>query len=239
MEPSTDTTSDSGKIHRKPRLADKVAESILETIRSQGLEPGTSLPAERELGLQFGVSRTVIREAIRSLSSKGVVTVVSGSGVKVVAVDVGTVRESMLNFVQGGNFDYDKVDEVRRAIEVAVAAYAAERGTSDDISRIELTVEAMEQSIADLDACVQADLEFHRALAGATHNDLFVALHDSIGETLVEVRRRKLARNVAQRRHCAAAHRAILRAVASHDAPAAREAMQAHLRDLHAEWAAG
>jgi DNA-binding FadR family transcriptional regulator len=145
----------------------------------------------------------------------------------------------MLNFVQGSNFDYDKIDEVRRAIEVAVAAYAAERGTSDDISRIELAVETMEQSLADLDACVQADLEFHRALAVATHNDLFVALHDSIGETLVEVRRGKLARNVAQRRHCAAAHRAILGAVASHDAPAAREAMRAHLRDLHAEWTAG
>ena len=116
-------------VHRKPRLADKVAESILETIRSQGVEPGTSLPPERELGLQFGVSRTVIREAIRSLSSKGVVTVVSGSGVKVVAVDVGTVRESMLNFVQGGKVDYDKVDEVRRAIEVAVAGHAARRGS--------------------------------------------------------------------------------------------------------------
>ena len=82
-------------------------------------------------------------------------------------------------------------------------------------------------------------LEFHRALALATQNDLFVALHDSIGETLVEVRRRKLARNVAQRRHCAAAHRAILGAVVAHDAPAAREAMRAHLRDLHAEWTTG
>jgi DNA-binding FadR family transcriptional regulator len=164
------------------------------------------------------------------------VRVVSGSGVKVVAVDVSTVRESMFNFVHGSNFDYDKLDEVRQAIELAVAGYASQRATPEDVARIEGTVEAMEQSLGDLDACVEADLAFHRALALATDNDLFVALHDSIGEALVEVRRHKLARNVAQRRHCAEAHRAILETVAAHDAAAARESMRAHLRELHEEW---
>jgi GntR family transcriptional regulator, transcriptional repressor for pyruvate dehydrogenase complex len=237
MKSSTDTNFDGLEtIDRKPRLADKVAESILETIRSEGLEPGTSLPAERELGEQFGVSRTVIREAIRSLSSKGLVRVVSGSGVKVVAVDVSTVRESMVNFVYGSDFDYDQLDEVRQAIELAVAGHAAERATPDDVARIARSVEAMAHSLGDLEACVEADLAFHRALALATHNELFVALNDSIGEALVEVRRRKLAQNVAQRRQCSAAHRAILGATAAHDALAAREAMSAHLRELSAEY---
>lgn len=237
MKSSADTNLDGLEtIGRKPRLADKVAASILETIRSEGLEPGTSLPAERELGEQFGVSRTVIREAIRSLSSKGLVRVVSGSGVKVVAVDVSTVRESMVNFVYGSDFDYDQLDEVRRAIEVAVAGHAAERATPDDVARIARSVETMEHSLGDLEACVEADLAFHRALALATHNELFVALHDSIGEALAEVRRRKLARNVEQRRQCSEAHRAILAATAAHDALAAREAMSAHLRELHAEY---
>lgn len=223
-------------LERKPRLADRVADSILEAIRSQELKPGATLPPERELCVQFGVSRTVIREAIRSLSGKGLLEVVSGSGVRVVAVDASTVSESMRNFVHGGEIDDAKVDEVRRVIEVAAAGLAAQRATAEEIAQIEASVAATDDFIGDLEAYVEADLAFRRALALATHNELFVVLHDSIGEALVEVRRRKLALGPGQRRQCAAAHRRILEAVQAHDPSAARQAMRAHLRELRAPW---
>ncbi len=81
----TDAGSMFPRVTREPRLSDKVAELLLETILSPGLQPGDRLPSERELGEQFGVSRTVIREAVRALAAKGVINVRTGSGLRVAA----------------------------------------------------------------------------------------------------------------------------------------------------------
>src|SRR5476649_1234565 len=88
-------------IGREPRLSDKVTDAILESIASNALKPGDLLPTERQLGEQFGVSRTVIREAVRALRAKGMLEVKGGSGVRIVAVNEETVRESMRHFVKG------------------------------------------------------------------------------------------------------------------------------------------
>src|SRR3954452_19075793 len=131
-------------IHREPRLSDKVTEAIIETIVSNKLKPGDMLPPERELGRQFGVSRTVIREAVRALAAKGLLEVRSGSGVRIVAVDEGTVRESMRHSVHGSRLDYGKVDEVRRMLEVAAAGIAAERASAEDIAAMDDAIAALE-----------------------------------------------------------------------------------------------
>ena len=97
------------QVAREPRLSDKVAAMMLETILSRRLRPGDRLPSERELGEQFGVSRTVIREAVRELVAKGVIEVRSGSGLRVAPVDASTVREAMLLFLRGASVDFEKV----------------------------------------------------------------------------------------------------------------------------------
>src|SRR5215212_10173666 len=121
------------QVAREPRLSDKVAEMMLETILSNRLNVGDRLPSERELGEQFGVSRTVVREAVRALVAKGVIEVRSGSGLRVAAVDADSVRESMSLFLRGGAIDFDKVNEVRSLLEVHIAGLAAERRTEDDL----------------------------------------------------------------------------------------------------------
>ena len=139
-------------VDRDARLSDKVTDAILATILSNRLKPGDALPPERELGKQFGVSRTVIREAIRALHAKGLLEVRSGSGVRIVAVDAKTVRESMRHFVAGSMLDYAKVDEVRRVLEVAAAGIAAERATAADLEHIDETLRQMTESVDDLAA---------------------------------------------------------------------------------------
>src|SRR4029079_12272838 len=129
-------------IDREARLSDKVTDAILEMIASGQLKPGDALPPERELGKQFGVSRTVIREAVRALAAKGMLEVRSGSGVRIIAVDEKTVRESMRHFVQGSDLDYGKVDEVRLVLEVAAAGLAAQRARAQDIAAIQQTIGA-------------------------------------------------------------------------------------------------
>ena len=205
-------------------------------IASNKLKPGDALPPERELGVQFDVSRTVIREAVRTLRAKGLLEVKSGSGVRIVAVDGATVRESMRHFVHGSSLDYTKVDEVRRVLEVAAAGLAAERVTEDDIARIDETIVLLENECHDLEKSVQHDLAFHRSLATATHNELFLVLHDSMGEMLLEVRRRNLSRGPTERRLVVGMHRRIRDAVAAHDPEAAKQAMREHLEHVQATW---
>jgi GntR family transcriptional repressor for pyruvate dehydrogenase complex len=205
-------------------------------IASNDLKPGDALPAERELGKQFGVSRTVIREAVRALAARGLLEVKSGSGVRIVAADAKTVRDSMHHFVRGSMMDYSKVDEVRGVLEVAAAGLAAARANAEDIAKIDDTIVRFENECSDLEASVQIDLEFHRAVATATHNDLFLVLHDSIGEMLVEVRRRNLSRGRDERRLVVKMHRRIHDAIAAHDPAGAQEAMRAHLGQVKATW---
>jgi DNA-binding FadR family transcriptional regulator len=220
-------------VARSARLADAVADQIAERILSGALAPGQALAPERELCREFGVSRTVIREAIRSLAGKGMVESIGGSGVRVLALDAGTVGESLRNLLRTADVDYAKVDEVRRTIEVAAAGAAAARGTPDDVARADAELRRMRERIDDLEECVQADLAFHRVIADATGNELYSMLLDSLGAPLVEVRRTNLGRGgTARRRRIIAAHRRILDAVADGDAERARAAMEAHLDEV-------
>ena len=98
------------------------------------------------------------------------------------------------------------------------------------------TLAEMSKSVDDLKTSIEVDLAFHRAIAAATHNELFGVLHDSIGEMLVEVRRRNLSRGREERRLVVKMHRRIHDAIAAHDAAAAQQAMRDHLGQVKATW---
>jgi GntR family transcriptional repressor for pyruvate dehydrogenase complex len=221
-------------VERQPRLSDKVASMMLETILSRRLRPGDRLPSERELGEQFGVSRTVIREAVRALVAKGVIEVRSGSGLRVAAVDASAVRESMSLFLHGATLDYEKVHEVRKMLEVQTAGLAAARATAEDLLKLTDACEQMEGAIADVEEASLRDLEFHRMIARATHNELYLVLMDSIGESLIEVRRENLRGGSAE--ETLHLHRRILERIIAHDVEAAREAMSEHLDNVEEIW---
>src|SRR5262249_8956937 len=140
------------RVEREPRLSDKVADLLLRSIMTRGLQPGERLPSERELGEQFGVSRTVVREAVRALAAKGVIDARTGSGLRVAAVDAAAVSESISLYLRGGALEYPKVHEVRKLLEVEISALAAER--SDDAH-----VERIEEMCAEMEAAVDEDVE--------------------------------------------------------------------------------
>jgi GntR family transcriptional repressor for pyruvate dehydrogenase complex len=221
------------QVAREPRLSDKVADMMLETILSKRLQVGDRLPSERELGEQFGVSRTVVREAVRALVAKGVIEVRSGSGLRVAAVDASAVSESMSLFLRGGTLDFENVHEVRRFLEVHIAGLAAERAVPEDVAALETVHHRMEAESGDVEAAALDDLEFHRAIARATHNDLYLVLMDSIGRSLIDIRRDNLGSGSAPM--TLQQHARVLDRIAAHDAEGAREAMAAHL-DGVAQW---
>jgi GntR family transcriptional repressor for pyruvate dehydrogenase complex len=221
------------QVAREPRLSDKVADMMLETILSRRLDVGDRLPSERELGEQFGVSRTVVREAVRALVAKGVIEVRSGSGLRVAAVDAAAVSESMTLFLRGGSLDFEKVHEVRRLLEVHIAGLAAERASEDDLAYLGEVHERMQREAGDVEAAARDDLEFHRVIARATHNELYLVLMDSIGSSLIDIRRDNLGSGSAPA--TLQQHQRVFERISAHDADGARAAMSAHLEAV-ADW---
>lgn len=128
-------------LERPPTLSDRVTQSVLDLINSAALKPGDRLPSERDLGERFGVSRTVVREALRSLAAKGVLDVRSGSGATVARVNVEHASETLRLYVQGshggaGGVTYEQVNDVREMIETRVAQMAATSASAEDIARL-------------------------------------------------------------------------------------------------------
>ncbi len=219
-----------GTLPRAASLSDQVI-AELETLIVEGrLAPGALLPAERELGLQFGVSRTVIREATRVLAAKGLVDVSNGRGTVVRAATAEAAAEALKLLMrrQTGGLGLEKVIEVRRVLEVHIAGLSAERRTDTDLAAMERWLAVAQGHLADPDAFVRADVGFHTALAAATHNELFPTILDSLSVVLTTVR--QLALRVSDTPPRALAHhRAIFAAVHAGSVLDARAAMDAHM----------
>jgi GntR family transcriptional repressor for pyruvate dehydrogenase complex len=174
---------------RESTLSDRVTEQIENLIIENHLQPGDHLPPERELARQFGVSRTVVREAIRALVAKSLLETKSGGGTLVRSPTAESVAQSMSLFLRGGQpeLDMSKVVEVRRILEVEIAGLAAERHTSEDLDTMEaILIEAANGTGRDHFA--KTDVAFHAALARATHNELFGLLLDSVSDVMFKVR---------------------------------------------------
>ena len=219
---------------RESGLADRVARHLTEQVLSGGIERGTQLPAERVLAEQYGVSRTVIREAVRSLVSKGLLEIRSGSGTYVRGPDTASASESitlLLRMHQGdGPVAYQKALEIRRVLEVEIAGLAAERATDEDLAVLDAEMERLRAAEHDQDAFIRSDVAFHAALARATRNELFTVVLDSIEDVMREVRRLgfETAHGYASALRY---HGQLLEAIRARDGDAARRTMTEHLAD--------
>ena len=224
------------RVKREPKLSDKVATLLLERITSGELTPGEKLPSERDLGLQLGVSRTVIREAVRVLVAKGVIDARSGSGLHVATVEASAVSEQMNLFLMGRNLNgYEDIHEVRVVVEVHVAGLAAEMATAEDVARMSEVCELLTTQLDDVEAASRSDVEFHRAIAQTSHNPLFLIVLDSIGDVMLDIRRTTL-RIPGRLEAGLVAHRRILKRIEKHDVKGAREEMRLHLADAELAW---
>jgi GntR family transcriptional repressor for pyruvate dehydrogenase complex len=224
------------QVERSTRLSDKVADAMLETILTRGLRPGDPLPSERELGEQYGVSRTVIREAVRALTSRGVIDARAGRGLTVAQVAADTVSMSLRLYLHGqDHIPYAKINEVRVGIETQIAGYAAARGTDAEIQELRDITETMQRHEDDMEKHSLIDVEFHRALARMTHNELFLIMLDSIGPVMLEIRRAtfNLPNDPLKAYE---EHMRIIDAVARRDPESARVAMRQHLENAERDW---
>src|ERR1700747_806562 len=142
------TTGGFAPIVRSERLADRVAAALIDSIVSGRLAPGEKLPTERDLCEQFGVSRPVVREAVRSLIAKGLLEDSPRRGHVISALGRDTVTESLTLYLRGRRLDYSKLMEVRAVIEVENAGRAAERASAEEIEALRLAAAALTPGLA-------------------------------------------------------------------------------------------
>jgi len=205
----------------------ELADALEKAILKGKYQAGDALPSERELSARWGVSRSVVREALGRLTSLGLIRSRHGSGTRVEPASCRQVELGYQRLISRSDFDMAHLVQIRLPLETEIAARAAEKRTEQHLRALEETQLVLGDSRRNLKAHVAADLRFHATLAEATGNPLFLVVLEPIQRLLIESRRRTLGQfgsEVAYEHHGR-----ILRAVAAGDAAAAAEAMRRHL----------
>ena len=215
------------------RLSEQVVEQIEMLIVNGQLKPGDRLPAERELGERFAVSRTVIREATRSLQEKGLVAIRPGVGTFIHDGTSDIMRQSLERMVlidkQQG---LENLMQVREMLEPGIAALAAQKAEPDDIAAMQAAIVVMDGTMDEVEQFIAADHDFHLALAHATRNQLLVYLIDSIVDSLTQQRRRTFQGGKDGPQRGQEYHKRILGTIKNHDSELARNLMMEHLQQV-------
>ena len=212
-------------------LSDTVAQQLLKQIDKGAFVRGGKLPTEAVLATQFGVSRTVIREAISRLKNEGVVEPRQGSGVFIAAH--GAIRPLRIDYaeaVEAGSVL--QILALRRAIEAEVASEAAMRRSDAEMVSIDTALAKIDEAVAEGDDGVAQDVAFHRAIAAATGNPYFLKTLTFLNQYLeagTMVTRRNEALREDFSRQVREEHAAIAAAIRAGDPMAARNAACTHM----------
>ncbi len=226
---------------QKQYLYENIVLQIKALILEGNIKPGDRLPAEREMVDLFGVSRSCIREAIKSLATMGLVRVVHGQGVFVCEVSgEDSAAQVISNLIVPGTGTMRDLFEMRKLLEAQAAEWAALRRTDGEAEAIMTTVvKAVSIAAAhppNIIGMWELDNKFHNQLALATHNQVLVRTMRGIMDLMAESRKGTL-RFKDRPPKSAQEHLAVARAIIAGDPGAAREAMLTHLNNVEADLA--
>ncbi|MGX5719361.1 FadR/GntR family transcriptional regulator [Shinella zoogloeoides] len=211
---------------RRPRVQKNVTRTIATDICADVFPVGAFLPTENELCLRYGVSRTVIRESLKILESKGLVRGRSRVGTVVCPKEEWNILDQqVLEWIGPRIFELDLLNcvlDARRAIEPFAAEFAAERATLQEVAEIERAWEEMRDAEGDLEAFTKADVAFHAGLLKASHNQVFMQLA-SIIRAALEFSLHTSNEAADARGEAVEIHRQLVEALRLRDRQAARE----------------
>lgn len=205
------------------------------------LKPGDRMPAEKHLGEQFGVGRTSVREALRSLAAMGVVETHAGDGT---FVSASAARQVDRTFRLGLMLDsrvLEDLVETRLMLESHNAGCAAERATDEELKEMRAAIDGMSDALQDRESYLEWDLKFHLAIAKATQNSILLTMLGTTRGYLQTMIRETLETSPSEdstrrARMSVKEHKRILKEIANRDSAGARKAMSTHLlsssRDL-------
>lgn len=220
----------------------QVVERIRTLIENGAWQVGEMLPQERALCVKFGVSRTVIREALQTLQGMGYVKIQHGIGTTVCAPSWETVRDALLTHVSVTKEHLGQMLDARRLLEVHLSGLAAKHHKPEDLKALEAALNEYKLQGTSRDKHVAADLKFHQAIAAAAHNCIFTVMLNSISDLLqhtFRVTRKQMSE--AEFQKSIDTHRDIVEAIRARNCERARLRMMVHMDDTerHQERALG
>jgi len=223
-------------IAREQTLVERAQEQLEKLVLEGSYRTGNRLPSEYEMGRMLGVSRTVVREAVRLLVAKGLVEPKTGSGIYVKQLGSSTLQGPMSLLMRSNALSVKQILEVRLVVEVEIAGLAAQRVLPDDIKAMEKTVRQLSrprtaQRLTPADFA-KLDMQFHEHLAEASRNPLFVALAGAIRDVMLEPLIQTARRiGAAAIKHAVIDHTRVLERVKARDTEGARAAMRQELSE--------
>lgn len=215
---------------RRDKVYEGVAKQI-ERLILKKLQPGDKLPSERELAETLGVSRSSIRDAIRSLELMGMVEPRQGAGTIVREISSESLGNPLANALKRKEELIGELLDFRKMLEPQLAARAATRVSAEEISEMEEILERQEKKLRAGENTVGEDSEFHYAIALASGNSVVLKVLDTLMDLLRDSRERSLQVEGRQQKSLVG-HRRILSAIKRHDSDAAKAAMRRHIEDV-------
>ncbi len=216
-----------GKLTRAISLSRQVVNKLGEQIVSGQLAVGETLPNEDALQAELKVSRTVVREAVKILTDKGLIDVRTRRGTRVCPQkDWNMLDPDVLRwqYNSGPTREFLRnVAEVRRSIEVTAAELAATRATPADIEHIRACYKTLEATINDKESHIEADMHFHESIFAACHNELLSQLAINL-RTALQSSRKITSTKPGWVHSALPLHEAVMEAIANRDVDAARQA---------------
>jgi GntR family transcriptional repressor for pyruvate dehydrogenase complex len=212
---------------KKPKLADIVADHLLEMLRQGTFQAGDKLPAERELASQFGISRASLRDAIRHLELLGYLEVKQGGGTFVRVPDGQALTLPFQALLSGQPHLAEDLIEFRFLLEPEVTALAAMHCTEEDAAALRESLEKQLQLVQAQERLTSEDVRFHHLIARSARNVTVLYILDTLQALLTDLRARLLTGD--QPRLTLLQHGNIADAIIRHDAAAAKAHMVAHL----------
>ncbi len=210
------------------RLHEAIVELFHSQIQQGILEHGSKIPAERVLAEQLKVSRSSVREAIRTLELQGLAVSKPGSGTFINTQSLDAVTTLMTSLFNSGETQLHDIFEVRHLLEPQLAALAAERATDEDIGRLSSILIEQQRQIMEGETGIDADTEFHFALATATHNTVLIKVVSAVEDVLRQSRDQTLQQPGRSERSLES-HQQILQMIRTGDHIGAKSAMEHHL----------
>jgi GntR family transcriptional repressor for pyruvate dehydrogenase complex len=215
----------------RERLYEQVADYIEKLVSDGQLRPGDRLPPERELAETLRVARGVVREAVKVLGARGLVTIRPGLGTFISEISTDAISDHLDRFFRLGNQSHGDLIELRQILEVEIAALAAQRAEPMDLAAMLQAIDEMDRSIDAAQPYTDADQAFHLAIARAARNEMFPILLEAVAGYL-EASRLMVFRVPGAPRRGQAWHRRVYAAIASRDVVAARQAMREHMTQV-------
>ena len=209
-------------------LAESTSKQIEQMIMNKEFDSNNYLPSEGELSKKFGVSRVTVREAVKSLETRGYLQRIHGKGLLVLDNSIQALTRSISDVINMGDCSNDEIMETRAIIEEACARYAALRATEEDLQILDDACQGMEKSSIMDDGYHSFDLQFHLQLVRSSKNRLLIALVEAYTPLL-----KKHIISASQKDYCIEAtyhyHRNIYNAILARDSDLAAENMRIHL----------